>query len=127
MRFLVLRNEEPPDDAVVVVRGGEMASEYVRRTARDAFEETGVHSVSVYLALDSPIEDLCTGEPFLARYGKVRLSTAGRLRRAGFVLLATLARPHYDVVLADIGDETLLRLDGCFDAPVENPGRRLEG
>lgn len=90
MRFLALRNEEPPDDTVVVIRGGEMASEYVRRTARDAFEETGIYSLSVYLTLDAPVDELCRGEPFLARYGKVRLSTAGRLRRAGFVLLATL-------------------------------------
>lgn len=103
-----------------------MASEYVRRTARDAFEETGVYSLSVYLALDVPVDQLCRGEPFLARYGKVRFSTAGRLRHAGFVLLATLARPHYDVVLPDTNDGTLLRIERCFDAPVVNPGRMLE-
>lgn len=126
MRFLALRNEEPPDDTVVVIRGGEMASEDVRRTARDAFEETGIYSLSVYLTLDAPVDELCRGEPFLARYGKVRLSTAGRLRRAGFVLLATLARPHYDIVLPDTSDGTLLRVEQCFDAPVLNPGRMLE-
>lgn len=60
---------------MVVVRGGQMASECVRRTARDAFEGTGVCSLSVYLTLDDPVEQLCRGEPFLARYSKVRLST----------------------------------------------------
>jgi hypothetical protein len=123
MKFLALRNEEPPDETVVVVRGGEMSSEYVRRTARDAFEETGVYTMSVYLALDGPFADLCRTEPFLLRYGRVRLSRVGRLRRAGFVLLATLARPHYDVVLPDTTGDTLVRLDECFDPPIKNPGR----
>jgi hypothetical protein len=126
MKFLVLRNEEPPDDAVVVVRGGEMASEYVRRTARDAFDETGVYSVSVYLTLDEPLPELCRGDPYLARYGKVRLSTVATVRRSGFVLLPTLARPHYDIVLPDVDEETLSRMDAGFDAPVPNPSRNLE-
>jgi hypothetical protein len=43
---------------------------------------------------------------------------------AGFVLLATLARPHYDVVVPDLDDDTLGRLDAGFDAAVRNPGRR---
>ena len=124
VRFLALRNEEPPDHAVVVVRGGEMASEYVRRTASDAFEETGVYFLSVFLALDGPVDELCKAEASLARYGKVRFSTAGRLRHAGFVLLATLARPHYDIVLADTGDETC-SASRVFRPPVANPGRSL--
>jgi hypothetical protein len=126
VRFLALRNEEPPDETVVVVRGGEMASDYVRRTARDAFDETGVYSLSVYLTLDEPLAEMCRGEPFLARYGKVRLSTVARVRQAGFVLLPTLGRPHCDIVLPDTSDGTLVRLDVCFDPPVSNPGRRLE-
>lgn len=56
----------------------------------------------------------------------MRLSTAGRVRQAGFVLLPTLGRPHYDIVLPDTSDGTLGRLDACFDPPVPNPGRRLE-
>jgi hypothetical protein len=35
-------------------------------------------------------------------------------------------RPHYDVVLPDTSDGTLVRLDTCFDPAVPNPGRRLE-
>jgi hypothetical protein len=38
MNPLVLRDELPPDDTVVVVRGGEMNSEFVRRTAKRSFE-----------------------------------------------------------------------------------------
>jgi hypothetical protein len=116
-----LRHELPPDDAVVVVRGGQMSSAYVRRTASDAFDEIGIFTVSVFLALDQGVDQLCEAEPMLARYRQVRLSTVGRLRSAGFALLPTLARPHYDVVLPDLADDTLLRLDSVFDGPIPRP------
>jgi hypothetical protein len=120
---IVLRVEDPPDDAVVVIRGGEMTGEFVQRTATDAHEELGIYAVSVFLTLDAAVEDLCASEPFLVRYGKVRLSTVARLRSSGFPLIPTLDRPHYDIVLPDLEDSTLSRLDGCFDAAVKNPGR----
>lgn len=120
---IVLRDEDPPEDAVVVVRGGKMDSEFVRRTALDAYDELGLYTVSVFLALDDPVEVLCAREPYLARYGKVRLSTVGVLRGAGFALIPTLSRPHYDVVLPDITASTLARLDHCFEPPAQNPSR----
>ncbi|GAC1373908.1 MAG: hypothetical protein NVS3B21_33870 [Acidimicrobiales bacterium] len=70
------------------------------------------------------VEDLCARLPQLARYRKVRLSTAGRLRASGFALVATMAHPHVDIVLPDASGATLHRLDGCFDPPIDNPGRR---
>ncbi|MDP9441813.1 MAG: hypothetical protein M3P34_06490 [Actinomycetota bacterium] len=123
MNPIVLRPEEPPDDAVVVVRGGEMTGGFVRRTATDAHDELGIYAVSVFLALDADVEELCAAEPYLVRYGKVRLSTVRRLRSGGFPLLPTLDRPHYDVVLPDLDDTTLQRLERCFDPAVPNPAR----
>lgn len=123
MNPIVLRAEVPPDDVVVVIRGGEMTGEFIRRTASDAHEELGIYAVSVFLTLDAAVEELCALEPFLVRYGKVRLSTVGRLRARGFPLIPTLDRPHYDIVLPDLDDPTLLRLDECFDPAVKNPGR----
>lgn len=123
MNPIVLRTEEPPEDTVVVIRGGEMTGDFVRRTATAAHEELGIFAVSVFLTLDLPVEELCALEPFLVRYGKVRMSAVGRLRAGGFALIPTLDRPHYDIVLPDLADPTLLRLDGCFDATRKNPGR----
>lgn len=108
---------------VVVVRGGEMASDYVRHTLRNSYKENHIFAVSVFLALDLPVERLCAEEPFIARYPKVRLSTVGRLHSAGFVLLPTLHRPHYEILLPDDADATLDKLEGTFDPPVPNPGR----
>lgn len=63
-----------------------MDSIYIRRTAldADAYDELGLYTVSVFLALDEPVESLCAREPYLVRYGKVRLSTVGAIRAAGF-------------------------------------------
>lgn len=49
MTTLVLREELSPDDAIVVVRGGEMNSDFVRRTARRSYEEVGVAKVTFSL------------------------------------------------------------------------------
>jgi hypothetical protein len=123
VKRITLRDEDVPDDAVVVVRGGEMNSDHVRRTATDAHDEFGLYTVSVFLVLDSSVEELCRDLPELQRYGKVRLSTVGRLRSLGFALLATFDRPHFDVVLPDITDTTLDRLELGFDQPIAKPGR----
>ncbi len=41
MKRISIRDEEVPYDANVVVRGGEMNSDHVRRTATDAYDELG--------------------------------------------------------------------------------------
>ncbi len=53
----------------------------------------------------------------------MRLSTAGRVRAGGFALLPTFSRPHFSVLLPDLSELTMARLDRCFDAPIPNPGR----
>lgn len=122
MSPIVLRDEEPPGEAVVIVRGGLSTSARVRESAADAFDEYGIYAVSVFLTLDESVEELCRREPFLSRYRRVRRSTVARVRAAGFPLLPTLDRPHYDIVLPDLTDETLDRLDSSFDPPEANPG-----
>lgn len=127
-RLLPIRGEEPPDDTVVIIRAGVMAPEPVRRTARDAFEDFGLYLVSVEAVLEGTIDATCRTSPRIGDlYGKIRLSTAGRLRGAGFVLLATFDRPHYDVALPEVSDAVIDRLDRCFDAAIPNPGRSGPG
>jgi hypothetical protein len=98
-----------------------MNSGHVRRTATDAHDEYGLYTVSVFLALDASVATLCRDRPELQRYGKVRLSTVGRLRSLGFARIPTLDRPHFDVVLPDLDDATLDRLELGFDEPIPNP------
>ena len=101
-----------------------MPSKYIRESATDTYEEYGIFAVSVFLVLDGTFDELCREDPFLVRYGQVRRSTVARVRTAGFALLPTLDRPHYDVVLPDLTDGTLVRLDSVFDPPEPNPAAR---
>lgn len=124
---IVLRREELPDEAVVIVRGGVLGAETIRHTAGRNQERFGFFGVSIEAALDVTWEELCRTSPRIAgRYSQVRLSTAGRVRRAGFALLATSSRPHYDIALADLEDDTVERLIGAFDDPIESPGKDVE-
>lgn len=72
----------------------------------------------------TPVLDLCR-DRVLVRYGVVRTSAFGILRATGFALLPSLRRPHFSIVLPELGTATLDRLDSCFGAPVPNPGRTL--
>ena len=106
-----------------------MSIDTLRRTAADSFEDYGAYLVSVEAVVDgSSVATTCRDSPRIGdRYGKVRLSSAGRLRSAGLPLLATFSRPHFDVVLPDLAEPTLQRLADCFDAPIDNPGRSRPG
>ena len=123
--LLVLRGEDPPAEAAVVVRGGErgLDVDILRRTATRTFEEYGFYGISVFVVLEGSLEDLCRSVDEVRRYGRIRLSTAGDLRRAAFTLLSTGRRPHFDIALPDLADETLDRLRPCFGPLQSNPGR----
>lgn len=124
-RLVVLRGDDPPSDADVVIRGGEhgLAAETLRRTASRCFDEFGFHGVSVFVAVDTTVDDLCRDVDAVRRYGQIRRSTVGRLHNSGFPLLATGRQPHFDIVLPDLLDETVDRLATCFDPAEPNPGR----
>lgn len=127
--LLPIRGGHPPEDTVVVVRAGVMAPESLRRSAADSFDDFGAYLISVEAVLDGrTLAEACATSPRIGRrYGKIRLSTVGRLRSAGLVLLATYDVPHFDVVLPDLSDSSIIRLVQCFDEPVENPGRGRPG
>jgi len=80
VKRIALRDEEAPNDAVVVVRGGQMNGDHVRRSATDAYNEFGLYSVSVFLALDASVAELCRDLEELQRYSKVRPAAITRLR-----------------------------------------------
>jgi len=99
-----------------------MGAENLRRSAERTFALYAVYGISVEGVLDGSVQDACRGDR-IAGYRQVRLSTFGRLRSAGFALLATFDRPHFTLVLADLSELTVARLAKCFDEPIPNPGR----
>lgn len=98
-----------------------MSPDSVRRAAERTFDLDAMFGISVEGVLDTTAQEACRGER-VADYQQVRLSTFGR-DRAGFAVLATFDRPHFTLVLPDLSDLTLARLDRCFDEPIPNPGR----
>jgi hypothetical protein len=120
-----LRHDVPPDDATVVLRAGVMSVDDVTRAAERTFALYAVYGISVEGVIDSTVQEACWSER-IASYRRVRLSTFGRVREAGFALLATFDHPHFALVLPDLSELTLARLDRCFDRPIPNPGRPPE-
>ena len=123
MRPVVLREEEPPDDSTIVVRGGLLSPDSVRRAAAKCRKEYGFFGVSVYCAIGMTVAELVANVQLIGAdlYRQVRLSSFGVLRRAGFALWPTNPFPHFSIVLPDLDPATLSRLDGCFGQPVPNP------
>lgn len=99
-----------------------MSPTSVRRAAERTFDLYAVYGISVEGVLDTTVQDPCRGERVVG-YRQVRLSTFGCVRGGAFALFATFDRPHFAVVLADLSELTLTRLDRCFDDPIPNPGR----
>lgn len=99
-----------------------MNVENVTRAAERTFALYAVYGVSVEGVINRTVQDACRGER-IASYRRIRLSTFGRIRKAGFALLATFDHPHFTLVLPDLSELTVARLDRCFDEPIPNPGR----
>lgn len=125
-RRLPLRQDLPPDDGCVVVRAGVMGAANVARAAQRTFAVYGLLGLSVEGVIGATVREACRSDR-VAAYRRVRLSTFGRVRGAGFALLATFDAPHFTLVLPDLSELSLERLDRCFDPPIPNPGRSPQG
>src|SRR4051794_16178125 len=112
----------PPDEAAAVIRAGVMTRDTLERAATQCFDRFGVLGISVEAVLEGCIAEACRTSPRLRRYPQVPISTVGRMRSAGLILWATFERPHFTILLPDLSEVTLARVDRCFDPPIPNPG-----
>ena len=123
-----LRAEEPPDDAVVVVRGGPIAAdkivEHASRQAREfTFRGSPMYSISVSLTVDGWDLPALLAGPLSSR-STYAVSTAGAVREAGFTLLPTYDAPHYDLLLATGEYPEAERLLSLFSSAEPNSYKR---
>lgn len=106
-----VRLEELQDDALIVVRGGELDPALLRSDAVSAFRRFGEYGISVFAAPDDDgLNQLARGR--LVRFEVLTLMTAGAIRAADLELRPTFRRPHYTVMLPDL-DRDLGRLSAC--------------
>jgi hypothetical protein len=132
-----LRDERPPDDSIIVVRGGPdtlaKLAMHARRT-HDAYvlDNEPLWGISVYCALDDVGSASLDGLLWrFASYRVVHLPRTGQLRSAGFLLLPSFGRPHYTVRLDGDDQAQLARLLDALGPTeankyhrIERPGRR---
>ena len=114
-----LRREDVPDDTLVVIRGGVMNEDSLRRDARIAFLRFGEYGVSVLAAPDDDALTEVAAGP-LRQYQRFTITTAGAIRRVGLELRPTFRRPHYTVIFPTL-DDGVRRLLSCENEVIDNP------
>ncbi|MGQ0431531.1 MAG: hypothetical protein ACT452_03875 [Microthrixaceae bacterium] len=124
----ILRAEPPPDDMVVVIRGGERSLEdaALDRALSDCWDAHGFFGLSVFAdPTSADIANLARRTP-LGRRRVVRIAVVGRLRESGFEVLPTFAnRYHFSIVVPDATPRTFTEVRSCFGPPMTNPGYDL--
>ena len=123
----LLRDESPPGNAVVVVRGGptsiDRLAEHARRT-HQAYVLDGepLWGISVFCALDDvgpgSLDSLLRR---FASYRVVHLPPVAQLHEGGFDLLPSFRRPHFTVRLDGDGRDHLDRLLAALGPAAPNP------
>lgn len=109
-----------PDDAVVV-RGGLMTAADLERSVQIHFDSEGSYALSVFSVPGARTDAIAVGVPL--RHSKIRQSTVGRVRAAGYDVVSSAGPPgHADLVLPNPPtDEDWTALDAAFDPPCPNP------
>lgn len=120
-----LREETPPTDATVVVRGGPLTVEkFVEHSARQEreFSLNGqpMSSISVYLTIDGWTLETLLRDRLWSRSTYASCPVAA-LNEAGYVLLPTHESPHYDVLLPASTDSAAGTLLAVFGEARRNP------
>ena len=129
----LVRRESPPDDAVVVVRGGpdteDKIAHHAAKTAKLwSYEGAPLEGISVLLALGDPNDhSLDAVLASLSTYRVVHLTTVGQLRAGGFDVLATGRRPHFTVRSVDGGSLRIAELFAVLGDRQPNPHFAFRG
>lgn len=122
-----IRAEVPPDDAVLVLRGGPLTVEKLlehalREQSRFSYRGMPMPSVSVDAAVGRWTVEAILKERLWTRTSYA--TTTRKLRRAGYELLATFEVPHYDLLLPAATEDAASTLLSLFGPAERNPYRR---
>jgi hypothetical protein len=126
----LIRDEDFPEDTVVVIRGGPIAAAKIvdharRQEAVFTYRGEPMAAISVDLALDGWPVDRILAERMWSR-STYALSTVGVLRGAGFDLVPTSTQPHYSVVLPEATEADAQLLLDQFGPTMVNEHRRQQ-
>jgi len=123
-----IRNEAPPDEAVLVIRGGPLTMEKIvahaaRQMLEYSFQGRPMFSVSADLTIGAwTIEEILRTR--LWSRSTYATTTVGTLRTHGYVSLPTFAAPHCDIVLPTATSAAARALLAHFGPTHDNPYKR---
>lgn len=114
-----------PDDAIVV-RGGVMEPRQMEINAYTTYDDIGEYALSVCSLPDADLDEILRVGRL--RNGQVRVSTAGRIRKAGYEVVRSEPPPaHADLKLGRAPTSAdWVALRDIFDPPVPNSHRRTD-
>lgn len=120
MKQRLIRANDSLDDGEVVVRGGELVAEAVRRDAGRMHDIYGACGISVFVLRGTTIDEVAQRSP-LVRFATLTTLVAGTIRSVGLEIEAMGRNPlHYTVLLPDL-EAAVARLCGCERRVLDNP------
>ncbi len=123
-----IRDEEPPGDAILVIRAGPVTVEKIleharREEGRFNYRGAPMASVSVDATIGGWTLEAILRDRLWSR-STYATTTVGALRRSGHDLLPTFGAPHYDLLLPAATLEAAGSLLVRFGPAERNPYRR---
>jgi len=124
----LIRAEEPPDDAVVVIRGGPIAVDKIveharRQQAVFTYRGEPMVAVSVDLTIEGWTVERILRERMWSR-SRYATTTVRELRAAGYELLATSTAPHYSIILPGVSELDAAEFLSHFGPTLDNEFRQ---
>jgi hypothetical protein len=124
------------DEAVVVRGGAQWSREGLISSAEAHYRDRGEYALTVWSFPDKTAKDIvfAVGDESFP-HGKIRVSTAGRLRSVGFEVIPSEAnqaeppghvdvKPNFNQPLHDASADAFI---AAFDPPIPNPLRVRRG
>ncbi len=120
----LIREEPPPDDGAVVIRGGPLtAPKIVEHAARQqavfTYRGAPMIAISVDVAIEGWSIERILRERMWSR-SRYATTTVGQLRSAGYELVATSSAPHYSLVLPEPSEAAAASLLDHFGPTLVN-------
>lgn len=120
----LIRDELPPEGAVLVIRGGPLTAQKIvehalRQQAVFTYGGEPMAAISVDLTIEGWTVDRILRERMWSR-SRYATTNVGALRSSGYVFVATGAAPHYSLVMPDVSEAAAVALLAHFGPTLAN-------
>jgi hypothetical protein len=117
---LPIRDEQPPPDDWLVLRGGSNSLAALRATIDRSRDIFGRLLVSVVIINEEQIHQALSSRALIG-YRTVSFCMVSKVMNLGFLLAPTFRIPHYSIELPDSSDAKMQALVDMLSERVENP------